>query len=259
MRELRWFLCPALALTLTACADFGGPVNGRSGEPSPEEMRLRRIESGLEQLNRRVESISAVDMAQQLNRLSEEVRDLRGQVEQLRFDVDKNEQRARELYLDLDRRLQSGSPAASPGAAAPASSGFNARTAPADPAEQSAYNEAFDLLRADKVDAAVAAFRQMLEQWPNGQYADNAQYWIGEGFYVQRQYEAALKQFNTLLQQYPGSSKVPDAMLKIGFSLYELNQTEKARSTLQRIVDEFPDSAAATLAKPRLEQIQRNG
>ena len=99
----------------------------------------------------------------------------------------------------------------------------------------------------------------MLEQWPDGRYADNAQYWIGEGFYVQRQYEAALKQFNTLLQEYPGSSKVPDAMLKIGFSLYELKQTDQARSTLQRIVDEFPDSAAATLAKPRLELIERNG
>ena len=76
---------------------------------------------------------------------------------------------------------------------------------------------------------------------------------------MQRQYEAALKQFNTLLQEYPGSSKVPDAMLKIGFSLYELKQTDQARSTLQRIVDEFPDSAAATLAKPRLELIERNG
>lgn len=258
---MRWILSPALALALSACADFGGPVNGRDGQPSPEEMRLQRIESGLAQLNRRVESMSAVDMAQQLNRLSEEVRELRGQVEQLRYDVDKNEQRARELYLDLDRRLQDGgaAPAPSAGPDAPAASGYGARRAPADPAEQQAYNDAFDLLRADKVDAAVTAFRKMLEQWPDGRYADNAQYWIGEGFYVQRQYEAALKQFNTLLQEYPGSSKVPDAMLKIGFSLYELKQTDQARSTLQRIVDEFPDSAAATLAKPRLELIERNG
>ena len=48
---MRWILSPALALALSACADFGGPVNGRDGQPSPEEMRLQRIESGLAQLN----------------------------------------------------------------------------------------------------------------------------------------------------------------------------------------------------------------
>ncbi len=260
MRDLylRWLLSPALALALAACADFGGPLGGRDDEPSPEELRLRRIESGLEQLNRRVEAMSAVDTAQQVARLSEEVRDLRGEVERLRFDVDNNEKRARELYLDLDRRLQGGTRAGGglPSAAAPGIAPLP-NSAPVDPEEQAAYDAAFELLRADKVDEAIQAFQAMLKRWPQGQYADNALYWIGEGYYVRGDYQGALKQFNRLLQEYPGSKKVPDALLKIGFSLYELKQMDQARATLQRIVDEFPDSAAASLAKRRLELIQR--
>lgn len=253
-RLLTWLLSPALALALSACADFGGPLGG-SDEPSPEEQRLRRIEAAIDQLNRRVEAISTVDMARQMAQLSDELRQLRGQVEQLRHDVDRNERRARELYLDLDRRLQQLSGAADATAAAlpavPTSAG------PADPEEQKAYDAAFELLRSGKVDEAIAAFRRMLERWPEGRFADNAHYWIGEGLYVKRQYEQAIRQFQELLQKYPSSRKVPDALLKTGFAQDAMGQTDAARATLQRVVREFPQSAAASLAKKRLEDIEK--
>ena len=250
---------PALALLgamlLVGCADFGGPVEG---EISPEERRLRQIESQIQTLNRRLEAMTAVDVATTTTRLSEEVRSLRGDTEKLRHDLDTNERRGRELYLDLDRRLQrlegpQGSAAGSSGAA------VGANNAPADPAEEQAYLAAFELLKAGKYAQSISNFKAMLEKWPSGRYADNATYWTGEAQYVQREYAAAQQTFETLLQSYPSSSKAPDALLKIGFAQRELRQIDKAKATLQQVIDQYPSSSAAGLARQRLEQINRPG
>ena len=242
------------AVLLAACADFGGPVEG---EISPEERRLRQIESQIQTLNRRLEAMTAVDVATTTTRLSEEVRSLRGETEKLRHDLDNNERRGRELYLDLDRRLQrlegpQGNAAGGAGVQA-ASSG------PADPAEEQAYLAAFELLKAGKYAQSISNFKAMVEKWPAGRYADNATYWTGEAQYVQREYAAALETFEGLLQRYPSSSKAPDALLKVGFAQRELRQTDKAKATLQQVIDQYPNSSAAGLARQRLEQINRPG
>ena len=243
------------AVLLAACADFGGPVEG---EISPEERRLRQIESQIQTLNRRLEAMTAVDVATTTTRLSEEVRSLRGETEKLRHDLDTNERRGRELYLDLDRRLQrlegpQGNAAGATGAAVGANNG------PADPAEEQAYLAAFELLKAGKYAESISNFKGMLEKWPSGRYADNATYWTGEAQYVQREYAAALATFEGLLQRYSSSSKAPDALLKIGFAQRELRQIDKAKATLQQVIDQYPSSSAAGLARQRLEQINRPG
>lgn len=249
-------LAIAGALLLSACADFGGPVQGE--QISPEERRLRQIESQIETLNRRLEAMSSVDIATTTTRLSEEVRSLRGDTEKLRHDLDNNERRGRELYLDLDRRLQrlegpQGGQANGAAASAPGNDG------PADPAEEQAYLAAFELLKAGKYGQSITQFKSMLEQWPNGRYADNGMYWTGEAQYVQRDYGAALETFEGLLQRFPSSSKAPDALLKSGFAHRELRQIDKAKATLQQVIEQYPNSSAAGLARQRLDQINRPG
>ena len=243
------------AVLLAACADFGGPVEG---EISPEERRLRQIESQIQTLNRRLEAMTAVDVATTTTRLSEEVRSLRGDTEKLRHDLDTNERRGRELYLDLDRRLQRlEGPQGSAAGGAAASSGSS--NTPADPAEEQAYLAAFELLKAGKYAQSISSFKGMLEKWPSGRYADNATYWTGEAQYVQREYAAALETFEGLLQRYPSSSKAPDALLKVGFAQRELRQIDKAKATLQQVIEQYLSSSAAGLARQRLEQINRPG
>ncbi|MBF0164343.1 MAG: tol-pal system protein YbgF [Magnetococcales bacterium] len=120
-----------------------------------------------------------------------------------------------------------------------------------------AYDAAFQLLKEKQYDAAKTGFQNFLKNHPKDGSADNAQYWLGELHYVQRQFPEALMAFNQVLLRWPNSAKVPDSLLKIGFSFFELNDLENANTSLQRLVKDFPTSPSASLAKPRLAQIKQ--
>src|SRR5690349_9632480 len=92
------------ALLLTACADFGGPISGNA-PLSPQEQRLQAIEAKLGEVTRKVDNLNFASQTQDLQRLTDDMRALRGDVEKLRYDVDTGNQRSRELYQDLDKRI----------------------------------------------------------------------------------------------------------------------------------------------------------
>ena len=119
---------------------------------------------------------------------------------------------------------------------------------------------AFELLRDGRYMESATAFDQFLTVFPSSPLADNAQYWLAETYYVQRQFTTALPAFLEVVETYPQSSKLPDALLKIGFCNYELQQWEEAQNALQRVAREFPATTAARLATQRLERmIQEQG
>ena len=80
----------------------------------------------------------------------------------------------------------------------------------------------------------------------------NAQYWIGEAYYVQHDYRQAQTEFQKVLTTAPGSAKAGDALLKIGYCQLNLHDTARARATWQRVVHEFPKSEAAGKARTLL-------
>ncbi|MBF0629231.1 MAG: tol-pal system protein YbgF [Magnetococcales bacterium] len=145
-------------------------------------------------------------------------------------------------------------PAKPPAAAAPAAPAA-AGAASTNPKE--AYDAAFQQLKQGQYDAAKTGFQNFLKNHSKDGMADNAQYWIGELHYVQRQFPEALMAFNQVLLRWPNSTKVPDSLLKIGFSFYELNDMENANNSLQRLTKDFPNSSPAAVAKPRLEMIKK--
>ena len=85
--------------------------------------------------------------------------------------------------------------------------------------------------------------------------ADNAQYWLGEAYYVNRSFPEALAAFQRVVENFPGSRKLPDALLKIGYCDYELKEYSAARAALLHVTTKFPDSSAAPLAQQRLEKM----
>jgi len=121
--------------------------------------------------------------------------------------------------------------------------------------ERDAYTEAFELLKERKYDQAITAFNDLLRRYPQGQFSDNARYWLAETYYVQRNLTAALSEFERLLQLNPQSPKVPGAMLKIGFIQYDQKDFEQAKVSLERVIATYPNSTEARLAKARLERI----
>jgi tol-pal system protein YbgF len=149
------------------------------------------------------------------------------------------------------------SPLPGPGAlsAAPAITSTESSAADAEK-ERQAYERAFELLKQGRYDLAVAAFKAFVQSYPSGQYADNAQYWLGEANYVQRQFKDALKEFQAVVNNHPTSPKRPDAMLKMGYTYQELGDLDQARMTLNNVITNYPASTAARLAQKRLQNLK---
>jgi len=140
-------------------------------------------------------------------------------------------------------------------AAATAPGGGSGADASSDSAEKASYQAAFDLLKNGQYDRAVAGFRSYLSTYPNGQLSDNALYWLGEAYYVDKSYAEALASFQHVVDNFPASRKLPDALLKIGYCDYELKDYPGARAALSRVTSKFPDAPAAHLAQQRLDSM----
>ncbi len=102
---------------------------------------------------------------------------------------------------------------------------------------------------------AIEAFRALISQHPTHDYADNAQYWIGEAYYDQKDYPRAVSEFRATVAAYPLGNKVPDALVKIGLAYAALGETAKARAALEQVIRQFPKTAPAAIAASRLEQL----
>jgi tol-pal system protein YbgF len=121
--------------------------------------------------------------------------------------------------------------------------------------EQAVYSQAFSALKAGSYSVAITGFKDFISSYPNSPLTENAQYWLGEAYYVTRSYDEAGNAFRTVLQKYPQSRKAPDAMLKLGYTQYELKRYPDARKTLQEVSQKYPDSDASRLATERLKRI----
>lgn len=123
--------------------------------------------------------------------------------------------------------------------------------------EQNDYDVAFSHLRAGRFNESARQFETFMQNHPNSKLTDNAFYWLGESYYVQRQYPQALSAFQELVNKYPQSRKLSDAMLKVGYTYFELDDIANAEKHLQNVIKSFPNTSVARLAKNRLGQIQR--
>jgi tol-pal system protein YbgF len=126
-----------------------------------------------------------------------------------------------------------------------------------EPSERSdeaagAYRSAVELVKGGQYADAVTTLRGFLGKYPRHDYADNAQYWLGEAFYAQHDYTHALAEFRTVIETYPRGNKVPDALLKVGYCYQALGQSEKSRAVLEQVVTLYPKTEPAVLAAKRL-------
>ncbi len=110
------------------------------------------------------------------------------------------------------------------------------------------YDFAFDLLRKGAYPQAEATLREFLQKHPKDPLAGNAQYWLGETYYVRNDFQQAAVEFMAGYQKYPKTAKAPDNLLKLGMSLSKLNQNDGACTALGRIGKDYP-SAPADIAK----------
>lgn len=295
-----------IAMTLAAAAWGLSPFAFAAGAVPPpivESLPLgaqqpgapRTVEDRLSRLERQLDSQVLLEMLSRLEALQRETQELRGTLEEQSHRTNSLEQRQRELYLDVDRRLRqiesaaanananvgvAPDPVESPSSIEPPAVGAATAAAAAVAteaastsaaasvaasgsqdahAERDAYDRAFDMVKAGRYEDSIAAFRGFLSRYPSSEYAANAQYWLGEANYVSRRFDEAAQEFGKVIQFYPDSGKASDALLKLGFSQYELQQWDQAGVTLERVVERYPRSTASQLAEGRLQRMRMEG
>ena len=252
-----------------------------------ENGKAASIEDRLNRLERLVNSKGLVDVMVRVESLQSELQRLVGEIEVQKHTLGEIKKRQRDLYLDIDRRIlqierRSGSAPSSsttsstirtpePQTSSPVRTAPVVRETPAKvkvsavarpravkkkEGEQVAYQKAFDLLRALRYEKATLAFRQFLNDFPDGRYAHIAQYWLAETSYHTRKYSVAVEDYQTLINQYPKSPKRADALLKIGYSQFELKLFAQAKNVLNKLIKSYPGTTEAGQAENLLQKIR---
>jgi len=218
-----------------------------------------------------------LDLVTRMEQMQSEVQQLRGMIEEQSQTISDLQRKQKNMYLDLDSRIQNASSAVTP--TSPTTSvapvGATPAVAPANPAvaapvatqpavassaqapqiannDKDRYQQAYEALRSGQNAMAVKLFESFLQDFPSGQFADNAQYWLAEAYKVNREIDKSRSAFIKVLTQYPQSAKVPDALLKLGYIEFELQNIPKSREYLTQVVNAFPGTPAANLAAKKL-------
>jgi tol-pal system protein YbgF len=222
-------------------------------EDDPVQIKLKDLDERVGRIERIVSNQSLVELAQHLDAVQADVRQLRGRLEELENGSEATRKQQRDLYSDIDKRLNGLQGTAPP--ASGAGTAAAATPAGASSVEQAVYTQAFDALKANSYSVAITGFKDFLSSYPSSPLAENAQYWLGEAYYVTRDYENATSAFRAVLQKWPDSRKAPDALLKLGYTQYDQKRYADARKTLTEVTQKFPDSNAAKLATERLKSM----
>ena len=143
---------------------------------------------------------------------------------------------------------------AGPGGPAPVTSPSPVPVAPTGPppAPRELYSQAYADYARGNYDLAMQGFAEYLRAYPGTDFADNAQYWIGECLYGKKMYAESIEAWNTLLKDFPSSDKLPDARVKKGMALERLGRKSQALVEYRYVVDRYPTSQAARIARERL-------
>ncbi|MFQ3237353.1 MAG: tol-pal system protein YbgF [Paraglaciecola sp.] len=240
-----------IALTLTTI--LGAAANAA---PAPvADVNSGSTEKRLATLERMFSTRTGAQhrMQSQLDILQNEVNELRGSIETHNYQLEKILERQRELYLEIDKRIeavmtQSSAPAADTGASENVPTTLN---------EDQAYDKAVNLILKDKrYDEAIPEFQAFLQNYPNSSYASNAHYWLGQLLFNKQDWAGATSQFEALTNNFPDSTKRPDAMLKLGIAEQQRSNTARAEQLWKNVITEYPTSSARKLAEIQLKDLR---
>ena len=208
------------------------------------------------------------DIEVRIAQLQREIRGLTGQIEELVYRQDHLEKEMALFRRDVEFQLQDITPGAGGAASALTPSPQNPPAAFGNQAESAGvlmvtlpagsvadrYNFAFAFLQRGDYPGAQAAFEAFLSAHPDEALAGNAQYWLGETFYVRKNYPKAAEAFLKGFQSYADSNKGPDNLLKLGMTLSAMGQAAEACTALEELDIRYPDAIAAVKTQTRAQQ-----
>ena len=196
-----------------------------------------------------------LDLSNQIQRQAEENARLRGQIETLNYELETAKKRQQDFYLDLDTRLRKFEAQPSANVTVDPANGTQNSKPTGDPAKESQeYEVALNQFKAGKYKEAAAGFSAFVQKYPDSTLAPNAQYWLGNAWYAQRNCNKAIEAQGLVTTKYADSPKAPDAWLAIATCQQEAGNSPGAKRTLETLIAKYPTSPAAENAQQRLKK-----
>ena len=210
--------------------------------------QLQQIRGSIDGLRKDLSALSA-----RTNRKEDEEKALRERIDSLTFKVNFIEN-----FLSIGKKDEAAEPGTDKNGKAPAAppqgakdSGGKTKTD-----KESLYAAAYELFREGKYDKSREAFEHFLKQYPETEFSDNAQFWIGECFYFEKKYEKAIVEYEKVTKNFPEGNKTPYALLKQGLSFLKLGDKASAKLLLQQVIKDYPNTSQARIARAKLLEIK---
>ena len=237
---------------------------------------ISKLNATMSSLEKSVQDVQANSGAR-LDTMSTQVQGLSDNLEEIKSRLGKVNQQLVDLQnsvQSIDARLSGGTPAASPSTGSPSPNGSApanygggsslqptaASSAPsgpsgAPPSADTLYSNGLRDITSGKYDLARNEFQDYLRYYSDTDLASNAQFYLGEIAYSQRQYDVAVQEYDKVLSTYPKSFKLAPARLKKGMALLELGQKNPGVKELREVVKRYPGTEEERRARAKLKEL----
>lgn len=125
------------------------------------------------------------------------------------------------------------------------------------PDEEKLYKEALGIFNEKKYNEARERFSSFLKSFPNHRLSGNAQFWLAETYYNQKDFENAILSYEELLKKYTDNPKIPTAMLKQAMAFIEIGDKRAGAGRLKDLIEKYPNSEEAKTAQKKLKDIEK--
>ena len=272
MRNFIYLLLFFALFSVAGCASTGDLRALRSELNQTMEEKMAAINADLDALKKNAAALDSIRNGQanataDISDVRETLQQLRGQVETLKKDftanTKKDDQRFDNMLLKInfiENFLEIGNNKHSLNETPDKNSKSTGSASSKDLAKmqdkEKAYSDAYQIFKEGNYDKARTEFQNFLSIYPDSEYSDNAQFWVGECYFFEKKYEAAILEYEKVTKNYPNGNKVPYALLKQGLSFLKLGDKTSAKLLLQEVIKTYPNTNQARIARSSLQEIK---
>jgi tol-pal system protein YbgF len=225
---------------------------------------VNKLNSTMSSVQKSVQDVQA-NSGTRLDTMSTQVQGLSDNLEEIKSRIGKLNQQLVDLQnsvQSIDSRLAGGAPITPGGGSAPPASGpTGSNVAPTSgpagspPSADTLYSNGLRDLTSGKYDLARSEFDDYLKYYGDTDLASNAQYWLGEIAYAQKDYNTAVQQYDKVITNYPKSFKLASAHFKKGMALLELGQKNSGVKELREVVKRYPGTEEERRSRAKLKDM----
>jgi tol-pal system protein YbgF len=223
---------------------------------------IGKLEGTMGSLQKSVQDVQANSGAR-LDTMSTQVQGLSDNLEEIKSRLGKLNQQLVDLQnsvQSIDAKISGGAPVNPGGTPTPTASTGQPATSSAvsstpPPSANTLYESGLADIRSGKLDLARSEFQDYLKYYGTTDLASNAQFYLGEISYSQKNYDHAVSEYDKVISNYPKSFKLAPAQLKKAMALIQLGQKTSAVRELREVVKRYPGTEEDRLARAKLKEL----